>query len=432
MLLAAAATGLGSFAAAETPLPTQSGWFEPAWVSALIGLALGVPVALRRLWPITMTAVVLAITAPVVISGAIPSYAGAAPIVSLGLVLYTVGVEISRRPSILVVLVSVTAFAVTFAFTPSEPFEIIFVAWVVAACWATGRTVRERRAFATSRAEQATALAVEQERLRLARELHDIVGHSMSMIAIKAAIADHVGDDHPEEMRAALRIIGTTSRQTLGEIRRALALVRTEAALRPAPTLADLGELVESARSTGLTVELQVDVDEVLPSDVGLSAYRLVQEALTNVVKHSGAGTCRIDVNSLGSEVTVHVADDGPGTGRANAATRTPAAVPGGSSEGRVAPDGPSKSGTALGKPAELGAPPVRLVARGGAPDPIVLPGGSPGRVLPWGEPDSRGVLLGQGLIGMRERVAQFGGEFSAGPAPGGGWAVVATLRFAP
>ncbi|MDY7088894.1 MAG: histidine kinase [Actinomycetota bacterium] len=389
VLLASVAAGFGWYAAIESPATTQAGWVEPGWASALIGLALGLPVAFRRLRPAVMAFAVLVVASFAVGSGAIPSYAGVAPITALGLVLYTVGVELPRRRSIPLAVVSVLVLVGSFAAT-SKPFELVVVGWMAAAFWATGRTVRERRAHAASRAEQATALAVEQERLRLARELHDIVAHSMSMIAVKAAVADHVGDDRPEEMRAALRVIGTTSRQTLGEIRRALALVRAEATLTPAPTLADLPELVDGARSTGITVDLEVSVNEGLPSDVALSAYRVVQEALTNVVKHSGATTCRVVMVGQPGEVSIEVVDAG-----AEAGSLLPVGV---GSAGPAAREGPPKS-------------PVRdrrgLLSGGGGP-------------------------VGQGLIGMRERVAQFGGKFAAGPTPDGGWKVTATLRYAP
>jgi len=242
------------------------------------------------------------------------------------------------------------------------------VTWVAGACWATGRVVRERRAHTASRAEQATALAVEQERLRIARELHDIVAHSMSMIAVKATIADHVGGEHPEEMREALRVISATSRETLQEIRRALGVIRAEAAMTPMPKLADVTGLVEAARSTGLTVELDTRSEAAssvhdLPDDVALSVYRVVQEALTNVVRHSGAANCRVEIVAGDGLVDVRVVDDGVRHGG------------GDNAEGRPEP--------------------------------------------------------GQGLIGMRERVAQFDGELSAGPRLDGGWVVATTMRYA-
>ncbi|WP_250001600.1 sensor histidine kinase [Actinoplanes sp. M2I2] len=303
-----------------------------------------------------------------VATGAIPYYAGPAPIFPLGLVLYTVGLQIGRRRSVSIVVAAAVGVAAVFGATSHDLMGTALVTWVAGACWATGRVVRERRAHATSRAEQATTLAVEQERLRIARELHDIVAHSMSMIAVKATVADHVGDEHPEEMRKALRVIATTSRETLGEIRRALGVIRAEAAMRPMPTLADLTGLVEAARSTGLAVELDTRSEttapaEELPDDVALSVYRVVQEALTNVVRHSSAAHCRIEIVTGIGLVEVQVVDDGVSHRRDE--TTVPRAA------------------------------------------------------------------AGQGLIGMRERAAQFGGELDAGPRPDGGWAVAATMRYA-
>ncbi len=354
-LLAAAAALLCWFAATEIG---ESGWSEPEWASAVIGIALGLPVAFRRLWPVTGTAVVLVLTTAAVASGAIPFFAGPGPVTVIGLVLYTVGAEVGRRRSVGVAAVSVVIVAVVFGLASREAMGTGVVTWAVGACWATGRVVRERRAHAASRAEQATALAVEQERLRIARELHDIVAHSMSMIAVKATIADHVGDEHPEEMRDALRVIAKTSRETLGEIRRALGAVRAEAATKPAPELSDLSTLAEAARSTGLLVDLEVHAGEKLPADVALCVYRVVQEALTNVVRHARASRCRVEVVVSSGAASVRVADDGA---------------------------------QARAEPAES---------------------------------------LGQGLMGMRERAAQFGGALTAGPAPDGGWLVAATLRY--
>jgi signal transduction histidine kinase len=184
----------------------------------------------------------------------------------------------------------------------------------VGGCWAWGRTVRERRAYAARNAEQATALAVGEERLRIARELHDLVGHNVSMIAVRATVADHIADDRPQEMREALRIIASTSRDSLAELRRALAVLRIEAALAPSPTLGDLGRLADTARSAGLTVDLDVrGSGDKVPDDVGMAVFRLVQESITNVLKHAGATSCRIDVDIGAEAIRVAVTDDGSG-----------------------------------------------------------------------------------------------------------------------
>nr|WP_221378738.1 sensor histidine kinase [Actinoplanes polyasparticus] len=366
-LLAAATVLVCWYAATETPISPQAGWSEPGWASFLVGLAVGLPVAVRRLWPVAAAAAVLGLVALAVGSGAVPFYAGPAPVVALGLVLYSVGLQVRRRHSVPVVLAAAVVVAAVFGATSRDVMGTALITWVAAACWATGRVVRERRAHAAARAEQATVLAVEQERLRIARELHDIVAHSMSMIAVKATIADHVGDEHPHEMREALRVIAATSRETLGEIRRALGVVRAEAAMKPMPRLADLDDLVEAARSTGLTVDFDSRAETArsadLPDDVALSVYRVVQEALTNVVRHSGATRCQVEIVAGDGHVGVRVTDDGSRHGEGESAAPRSAA--------------------------------------------------------------------GQGLVGMRERAAQFGGELNAGPQPGGGWVVATTMRYA-
>jgi signal transduction histidine kinase len=188
--------------------------------------------------------------------------------------------------------------------------------------------------------------------------LHDIVAHSMSLIAVKATVADHVADDHPQEMRAALQVIASTSRGALTELRHALGALRTESTLLPAPRIADLDELVAAARSTGLIVSFEVSGPSETQDGVASAVFRIVQEALTNVIKHAGASRCRVSVDVGPDTVRVEITDDGSG--------RQP---------------GPSR---------------------------------------------------GQGLIGMRERAALFGGDLSAGPAPTGGWAVTTILRREP
>ena len=383
-LLAAAVALLGWYAAAGSPVPPDTGWHEPAWVSAVAGLLLGGPVAWRRRRPVVAAWTALAVAAASVATGLIPGYAGVAPMIAVGLVLYTVGEGVERRRSILTALGCVAVSTAAFALAAADPFGVALVAWVIGACWTVGRTVRERRAFAARSAEQATALAVGQERLRIARELHDIVAHSMSVIAVKATIADHVADAYPQETREALRVIASTSRDALGELRSALGALRTEAVMAPAPGLADLDELAAAGRSAGLAVDLEVRGGRDLPDGVSLAVFRIVQEALTNVVRHANATDCRIDVEvGPDDNVRITVADNGSATGS------------------RVTTDAEKRE---LGEPG-LGLPEQASTGQG---------------------------RTGQGLIGMRERVALFGGDLTAGPGPGGGWIVEATLRGGP
>jgi signal transduction histidine kinase len=249
-------------------------------------------------------------------------------------------------------------------------------ALVIAAAWLLGHFVGVRRAY-TARLEQTAELeraraeqarqAVAEERLRLARELHDVVAHSISVIAVQSGVGAHVAKTQPVEAAKALAAIEATSRAALTELRRLLGVLRQEdepqGDLAPVPGLADLDGLLAEVAKAGLAVRLQVEGRPAqLPAGVDLSAYRIVQEALTNVVKHAGPARAQVAIRYLDHEVVVEVTDDGRG-----------AAAPTGDGRARV----------------------------------------------------------GHGLIGMRERVAVFGGDLEVGPRPGGGFRVAARLPLA-
>jgi signal transduction histidine kinase len=249
-------------------------------------------------------------------------------------------------------------------------------ALVIAAAWLLGHFVGVRRAY-TARLEQTAELeraraeqarqAVAEERLRLARELHDVVAHSISVIAVQSGVGAHVAKTQPEEAAKALAAIEVTSRAALTELRRLLGVLRQEdepqGNLAPVPGLADLDSLLAEVAKAGLAVRLQVEGRPAqLPAGVDLSAYRIVQEALTNVVKHAGPARAQVAIRYRDHEVMVEVTDDGRG-----------AAAPTGDGRARV----------------------------------------------------------GHGLIGMRERVAVFGGDLEVGPRPGGGFRVAARLPLA-
>jgi signal transduction histidine kinase len=249
-------------------------------------------------------------------------------------------------------------------------------ALVIAAAWLLGHFVGVRRAY-TARLEQTAELertraeqarqAVAEERLRLARELHDVVAHSISVIAVQSGVGAHVASTQPEEAAKALAAIEATSRAALTELRRLLGVLRQEdepqGDLAPVPGLADLDGLLAEVAKAGLAVRLQVEGRPAqLPAGVDLSAYRIVQEALTNVVKHAGSARAQVAIRYRDHEVLVEVTDDGRG-----------AAAPTGDGRARV----------------------------------------------------------GHGLIGMRERVAVFGGDLEVGPRPGGGFRVAARLPLA-
>jgi signal transduction histidine kinase len=192
----------------------------------------------------------------------------------------------------------------------------LFLLGVVAllGSWELGRAVRQRRAYAVRAAEHLAQRAVAEERLRIARELHDVVTHSMGLIAVKAGVANHVVSTRPEEAHEALRVIESTSRDALTDMRRMLGVLRSDiegerlpAAFGPVPGPGALAELAKRAGA-----ELSVRGVERLPDAVGLAVHRIVQEALTNVAKHAPPGTrCRVLVESDGRAVRVNVSDDG-------------------------------------------------------------------------------------------------------------------------
>jgi signal transduction histidine kinase len=221
--------------------------------------------------------------------------------------------------------------------------------------------LQERARFVESEREERARRAVVDERLRIARELHDVVAHSMSVIAVQAGVGHHVLDTQPEEARRALAAIETTSRAALTEMRRLLGVLReegqTRAALSPAPGLADLPLLLSQVREAGLEVTSTVTgqpADPALPVD--LTAFRIVQEALTNALKHGGP-TATVCIDYRPGEMRLEITD--------------------------------------VGRPAGRG---------------------------------RRRDADGHGLIGMRERVAIFGGQLNAGAQPGGGFRVLARL----
>ncbi|KPI14753.1 integral membrane sensor signal transduction histidine kinase [Actinobacteria bacterium OV450] len=188
---------------------------------------------------------------------------------------------------------------------------------LVVLAWVIGDSVRRGRESAAQAHARATEQALTDERLRIARELHDMVAHSIGVIAIQAGVGSRVIDSQPAQARQALRAIETTSRETLAGLRRTLvALRRSEpASLAPAPGLDGIDRLATAAAGdTGVRVDVVWSGRRrPLPSDVELAAFRIVQEALTNVVRHARAGACRVGIAYGPDELTLEISDDGRG-----------------------------------------------------------------------------------------------------------------------
>ncbi|WP_329416387.1 sensor histidine kinase [Streptomyces sp. NBC_00704] len=248
------------------------------------------------------------------------------------------------------------------AFRAGGPAGLAVYLLTVVLAWTAGQWRGAQRA----RARAETRRAVVEERARIAREVHDVVAHTLSVLVVQAGAADDVFTRQPEQARQALRAIETSARSALGELRLLLRAFGPDAQESGAPerweagpSLARLDELAEAVRATGLTVHVHREgVTDGLPAAVDLAAYRIVQEALTNALRHAaGADEVRVRVAVEGEWVRLTVADDGR------------------------APQGPSPAAGA-----------------------------------------------GRGLVGMRERARLVGGRLRAGPLPGGGFEVAAEL----
>ncbi|MDX6354900.1 MAG: hypothetical protein QOF98_1803, partial [Streptomyces sp.] len=224
-------------------------------------------------------------------------------------------------------------------------------AWLLAVL-AAGELFRLRREqIARDRRERAEAerRRADEERMRIARELHDVLAHSISVINVQAGVALALIDERPEQVRAALTTIKAASKEALGEVRQVLSTLRApgEAPRSPVPGLDRLPELLEQAGYAGLTAGVTVEGTRVpLPSGADLAAFRIVQEALTNIVRHSGSRTARVLLAYRPGAVEVRVDDDGPAVaggesgGNGLVGMRERAAALGGTVEVGPRPDG--------------------------------------------------------------------------------------------
>ncbi|WP_405653916.1 sensor histidine kinase [Streptomyces sp. RK9] len=303
-----------------------------------------------------------------------------APVVMCAVIaLYTVAATTNRPTTWRIGLVTMTGLTGVAMLAGPLPWyaqeNLGIFAWTGMAA-AAGDAVRSRRAFIDAireRAERAERTREEEarrrvaeERLRIARDLHDVVAHHIALVNVQAGVAAHVMDKRPDQAKEALAHVRDASRSALGELRATVGLLRQtgdpEAPTEPAPGLGRLDDLVDTFRNAGLPVDVaRGDADLSPPAAVDLAAYRIIQEALTNVQKHAGEhAKAEVSVVRVGPNLEVTVLDDGAG-------------------EDAQAADDPDRGG-------------------------------------------------GHGLLGMRERVSALGGRCSAGPRYGGGFRVHAIL----
>jgi signal transduction histidine kinase len=361
--------------------------------AAAVGLVLAqtLPLAWRRRHPLAVSLVTGLATAGY---GLAPYPDLAMPVPVGGLVgLYSVAAWGSRRAALAAGGIAAVVVAVVMSLprTDADLVDAAFASLGLAGSWVLGDRARVQRALAAELSERALRLereregearrAVAEERARIARELHDVVAHHVSMMVVQAEAGAVAAERDPARAGGAFEAIAATGRQALVEMRRLLGVLRQEAeprdGLAPAPGLAPqpgldaLPSLVEQVGRAGLAVELVVEGPEAaLPPGIDLSAYRIIQEALTNAVRHGGAGQARVVVRYGEHDLELQI---------------------------------------------ENGLEP---------------PSAAAGPFRPAGSPvgDRQVRRSGRGLLGMRERVGLFGGELRAGPGPDGGFTVVARL----
>lgn len=299
----------------------------------LVALVIGALLAVRRWKPVPVFGAVLTLT----IVAALLGMPITATVLAVAVAIYPVALSRGSRRAVVALrtaLLSITLIAVLTAtivdphfllVSPDSRYTNLFSsltsAWLaIGVGWAFGRNVRARREYADQIAEHRAQKAVSEERLRIAREMHDVVAHSMSVIVMKAAVANHVYDTRPEESREALGVIESVSRAALADTHRVLGSLRSaeEADLAPSPGLDELPQLVENARLADVKVEFDHGPIPAVPTAVQLSAYRIVQEALTNVIKHAAAPVrCTVRITAEPGELQLAVIDDGAPNGPA-------------------------------------------------------------------------------------------------------------------
>jgi signal transduction histidine kinase len=347
------------------------------WGFPVLGCDLLVSALLLRRWPLAALAATLGGSVVSMLLEPRPSYALVVYACVVGLEVCYIAATRSHRVSVpgaamaaaglLIPLLAVPALAPlrggSLGGSAIHLVTIVVPVFVIIA-WLIGHSTRQAHGRAEQARIQAAAQAAMEERLRIARELHDMVAHSVGIIAIQAGSGRSVFDARPGEARDALAAIEATSRETLSGLRRMVTgLRRAEpepgswlAPLGPVPGLADIDRLAATALDAGVRVEVDVDwrgSREPLPADIDLSAFRIVQEAVTNVVRHARTDQCRVSIGQQDGQLSIEVTDSGRG-------------------------------GSAAG--------------------------------------------TGYGITGMRERAVLLGGDFSAGPRPGGGFRVAARL----
>ena len=345
-------------------------------VTAVFAAVVTVALNWRRTYPLIVIAIGAGAWTVPILLGLVPSEAALTPLIALLIAVYSVARHAPARQAVIGAAVALAA-SLASDLRMAHPgvgdfgFTAILISWP----WFAGYALRSHALANSALADRAELLeaerdakalaAVAAERGRLARELHDIIAHCVSVMVVQAGAAEQVIDRQPDRAREALRAVGQSGRAALTDLRTLLGLLRDSElppALAPQPGIGDLDTLAAQVRAAGLPVHLNVEGEPcTLPPGIDLAVFRIVQEGLTNTLKHAGAAQVTVVVRYLPGSLQVSVTDDGTGPGDAGQ-------------------DSAGQDGT------------------------------------------------GHGLPGMRERVLLNGGELQAGPLPGRGYQLLARL----
>jgi signal transduction histidine kinase len=302
-------------------LPPGSAAAHTPDVAILLVVLACLVLAGRYRWPLT----VLVISSAAVLTYTALGYVSGAALIAPPIALYALAVRSTPRRAIISGVVIMGALMVASA--AANPWHeitaggfYIIPGLFVLACFG-GIAVANRRAYVSSiqaRAEDAARRGIDEERLRIARELHDVVAHTMATINVQASAATHVAAQRPQAAIDALGVIKTVSKDGLRELRAILNVLRQTDEPDtpfPAPGLAQVGDLIASAKTAGLPVTLTVTGSPgPLPNETDLAAYRIVQESLTNAIRHAGPASATVSLSFTGTELTIEVADNGLGS----------------------------------------------------------------------------------------------------------------------
>jgi signal transduction histidine kinase len=293
----------------------------PRGAIAVLAVALGVAAARRSRDPLPLLGLVVAISVTTLLLPKSGAPTNSVVFVYVVLAVYSAAAHTSGRRTLLAGAMTVGLYVTDVAISQIITLDgLVFFGIVLGAPWFAGRAIRQRRLNDAALEQERTraSTAIVEERARIARELHDVVAHSISVMVLQARGGRRVLESEPADARGAFAVIESTGQQALDEMRRLVGMLRSgdeTLPLAPQPGLEGINTLVDQVRHAGLPVELEVvGTPRPLPPGIDLSAFRIVQEALTNALTHAGPARARVVLSYRADELELEISDDGPGS----------------------------------------------------------------------------------------------------------------------